>query len=235
MSSSIWTAGRVPLSELVQLDRNPKAHNLDAIIDSFFAFGYVEPVIINGPTRHLVHGHGRDDGLTFCKNNPYILHDRFWDEKRQAIVPPPGVIMLDDGAWTFHGIEIAANGDWLVPVYFVKVPEDREEALTIALNRTSEVGGWHEDLLALALADLSAEGEAALAGIGYTSEHVQLLVQSLHFPPLEEITQEAAGNPLFGDYIRVYVNQKDYLEAAIQGIKDLLEEFPEWEAHVVAG
>lgn len=187
MCAQAWTSGRLPLSDVVQLHRNPKDHDLGAIIESFFAFGFVEPIVINTRTGHLVHGHGRDDGLSHLHAAPALLHERFANDDG-TLIPPPGVALHDDGTWSPVGIEVRDDGEWLVPVFYVEVPENREEALTIALNRTTELGGWNEPLLAQVLADIAAQGEAAIRGIGYDMDSVNDL--TAHLRSLEQLQEQ---------------------------------------------
>lgn len=200
-----WTAGRMLLRELVQLERNPKAHDLGAIIDSITRFGYVEPVVVNTRTGHLVHGHGRDDALS---------------------------VMRDQGLPLPRGVEQAADGDWSVSVYFVDVDEAEEEALTIALNRTSELGGWDEHQLATILAELAEQGEEALRGIGYDMDDVDLLVRSFQFPPLDPVEDDGTLNPGVSSRISVVIRDPYHFEDALAAIRSLVDEHPEWEAEI---
>lgn len=53
----------LPLSELRAWPRNPKAHNIQAIHDSFQRFGFVSAIIIDEKTGRIVAGHGRLEAL----------------------------------------------------------------------------------------------------------------------------------------------------------------------------
>src|SRR3989337_550748 len=124
-----------PLSKLIKmsLPRNPKDHNLGEIHESIRRFGYLERVIVNEETGHIIAGHGRIEGL---------------ERDRQSGLEPP------------EGIEKGGkNGDgsyeWLVPSDWVKVAEGEEEAAAVALNRLGESGGWNEGVLGGGLGGLA--------------------------------------------------------------------------------
>jgi len=116
-----------PLSRLVGLPRNPKLHNLGDIHQSIDRFGFVNRIIINDITNHIIAGHGRVDALRQKK----VANDK----------PPIGIVVQPD--------------DWYVPADHIEIPEDEEEALAIALNRIGE-NEWDDTTTAQILADLAA-------------------------------------------------------------------------------
>lgn len=147
----------LPLSEIVRLPRNPKAHDLELIHQSMDRFGYLERIIVNDTTGRLVAGHGRIDTL---------------EEKRSTGEDPP------------DGIE-TRDTEWMVPVDHVSIPERDEYAAAIALNRTVEAGGWNNEILCSVLEDLAANGDPhAFAGTGYGPSDIDELLRQLTSPPM---------------------------------------------------
>jgi len=117
-----------PLSTLVRLPRNPKLHNLGDIHQSINRFGFVNRIIINDTTGHIIAGEGRADALM---------------QKKAAGTEPP------------DNIEVRPD-DWYVPTDRINIPADEEEALAIALNRIGE-NEWDDIKTAQILADLAAQ------------------------------------------------------------------------------
>ena len=95
-------ADTVSIAEIQKLPRNPKAHDLGTLHRSMDRFGYLERVVINDITGRLLAGHGRIEALG--------------QKKLSGQEPPEGVT--------------AQNGDWMVPVDYVNVDPDEENALT---------------------------------------------------------------------------------------------------------
>lgn len=153
-----WTSGTVALDSIVHLPRNPKDHDVGLIIQSIQRWGFVDPMVINRRTGYLIAGHGRDKAL---------------------------VMMREQGMTAPDGIQVDSS-IWRVPVYAVDVPADQEEALAIALNRSTEMGGWDEPMLTKVLSDLAAQGEDALHGTGYDLDDVNVMLGTYTFSPEEE-------------------------------------------------
>jgi len=119
-----------PLSKLVGLPRNPKLHNLGDIHQSIERFGFVNRIIINDETDHMLAGNGRIEALRQMKVS-----------NKKA---PKGVeVRLDD---------------WYVPTDRVSIPDNEEEALAIALNHIGE-NEWDDARMAEILCDLAAQDE----------------------------------------------------------------------------
>jgi ParB-like chromosome segregation protein Spo0J len=127
---------------------NPKDHDLQAIARSLKRFGFVDPVVVNETTGHIVAGHGRVDALQSMK--------------ARGDTPPKNIT--------------ASGGAWLVPTWFVEVAEKDEGALGIALNKTTELGGWREDILASVLSDIAARDETLLLATGFDKDDVDALL-----------------------------------------------------------
>ena len=151
--SDYLESGLLPLTKISRLPRNPKDHHVQVIVESYGRFGFVDRMIVNRETGHLLSGHGRVKALLQLKATG---HDA-----------PDGIEVNDD--------------EWLVPVDYISVCESEEEALAIALNRTVELGGWDDAKLAEVLADLVATPEG-LAGVGYDGDDLDALLAGLANP-----------------------------------------------------
>ena len=131
--------------------RNPKAHDTDTINDSISRFGYIEPIIEDQRTGYIVSGHGRLDVLTTMEAHG--------DD------PPNGVTVADDGTW-------------MVPVVTGWASRDDAEAgaALVALNRTTELGGWDDTKLVEVLQALT-DTDYEFVGIGYTDHELEMLLR----------------------------------------------------------
>lgn len=116
-----------PLSKLVGLPRNPKAHDLGDLHLSLDRFGFLQRIVVNDTTGHIIAGHGRVDAMR--------------QRKVRGLAAPENV--TTDG------------NEWMIPVDHVTVDADQQEAAAIALNRIGE-GDWDEALLVKVLADIAA-------------------------------------------------------------------------------
>jgi hypothetical protein len=164
------TSGRrieyMPLDEVKNHPANPKAHDVDTITDSVARFGYIDAVAIDERTGYLISGHGRMKTLRAARD--------------AGQEPPEGVRVTDDGTW-------------LVPVQrgWVSRSDADAKAALIALNRTTELGGWVDDALLGLLEDLSDGGTdvTGLAGVGYGLDDLQELRD------LVDATSDDPGDP----------------------------------------
>ena len=139
----------LPLDRLKADPRNPKAHDLDVLDASVGRFGYLEPIILDGRTDQIISGHGRAKTLTGM-------------QLRGETAP--------------EGVNLGPSGEWLVPVVvgWASRTDTEAAAALIALNRTSEVGGWVDDSL-LELLDELRDVEGGMDGIGYGEDDVENL------------------------------------------------------------
>lgn len=129
----------VPLSEVAAAERNPKDHDIGAIIQSIQRFGFVTPGVVNEKTGRIVVGHGRADALQRMRADGF---------------PAPGRIREGE------------DGEWLVPIVRgVEFETDAEaEAYVIADNRLTELGGWDHSSLPIILKDLAANDLLEVTG-----------------------------------------------------------------------
>jgi DNA modification methylase len=121
----------IPLERVRRWDRNPKPHDLGALIQSFGRYGFKDPMkfepTLNGGEGGIVEGNGRSEALEVM----------FEDDPKQAP----------------DGIGVARDGSWRVPVLFgVDAKSEAEaEAYAIDHNALTVMGGnfgpgWEQKL-----------------------------------------------------------------------------------------
>ena len=140
------------LGDIKLARRNPKSHDLGQINESIGRFGYITPMFMDEGTGRLVAGHGRWKALSGMKVR---------GETRPT------------------GVRVGRiDGEWLVPVIrgHTFVSEGEMEAYLIADNRSTELGGWDEDMLMTILADLSLDEEVGLDGVGFDGDDIDKLL-----------------------------------------------------------
>lgn len=152
-----------PLRDLKTNPDNPKAHDLETINESVARFGYIESVVIDERTGYLISGHGR--------------HKTLQAMRARGDAPPDGVV-------------VGPDGDWLVPVQlgWASRTDAEARAALIALNRTTELGGWVDD----ALFDL-LDGMDDYTGVGFTEDDTDDLrarLEELGDEPAPELDQD---------------------------------------------
>lgn len=134
-----------PISSIKVNPRNPKAHADELIDGSIGRFGLLDLITLDERTDQIVSGHGRLDALL---------------ARRDRGESPP------------EGIRLDADGEWLVPVVagWASRTDTEATAALIALNRTTELGGWVDETLLGLLDELAAEGDGALTVTGFTED-----------------------------------------------------------------
>jgi ParB-like chromosome segregation protein Spo0J len=137
----------VPLGAVSPHPRNPKDHDLGAIAASFARFGQQQPIVVQRSTGWIIAGNGRHAAA------PMV------GELREVLG------LASDGLWT----HIAA--------VFSDLTDEEALAFALADNRTTELGGWHDEKLADVLRELEAKG--ALLGTGYDSDDVARIIAEL--------------------------------------------------------
>lgn len=131
----------LPLKSLKPNPQNPKRHHGDTIDASISRFGIVDLITLDQRTGYIVSGHGRVDALK---------------AKEQVGDPAP------------EGVRVSPEGEWLVPVVtgWASASDTEASAALIAMNRTTELGGWVDEALLDLLSDLS-EMDEGFAGVGF--------------------------------------------------------------------
>ncbi|WP_290633454.1 hypothetical protein [Aquisalimonas sp.] len=143
-----------PLDEIRPHPGNPKQHDVGLIVGSLRRFGFLDPVVVDQRTGLLVSGHGRCEALRTMRDG--------------GEEPPSGI--NPDG--------------WRVPVYVGWSSRDDDEAAAalVALNRSTEAGGWDDSALRNILDRLDEIGR--LDGVGYSEREIERLRDRLdHVDP----------------------------------------------------
>lgn len=155
----------LPLSALQADPRNPKAHDDEVIEASIGRFGMLDPIVRDDRTGYIISGHGRRNSLAAM-------------EARGESAP--------------EGIRTdPETGEWLVPVVvgWSSRTDAEAGAALIALNRTTELGGWVDESLLELLDDLS-EMDDGLLGVGFTEEEFESLRHALEVEEYHEERKE---------------------------------------------
>lgn len=144
--------GMTSLSEILSMRAfdNPRLHDIPLLIASFRDHGFVRTIAINERDQTILFGHGAAQAL---------------------------MQMKDDGMDPPEGIEIAEDGDWLLPTERgIDMASRRARAYRIMDNRSTERGGWDHPILATVLSDLEKLGMVSESG--FTLEEAQALIQA---------------------------------------------------------
>lgn len=147
----------LPLDHLQADPANPKSHSVETIDASIGRFGVIDQIVRDDRTGYIISGHGRHETL-----------------RR----------MRDRGENPPEGVRVDAGGHWLVPVVvgWASRTDAEARAALIALNRTTELGGWVDD----SLLDL-LDGLDDYTGIGFSENDTDDLRARL-----EELAEEPA-------------------------------------------
>ncbi len=199
----------MPIGALPKALRNPKAHDIPALIDGIRRRGFNDPVTINEATGRLVEGHGRIEALTTMKT---------------------------DGAEAPKRIEVR-EGEWLVPVVRgVRFDTDAEaEAYLLEHNQLSIMAGWDNGDLAKVLQDIAKVPEIKL--IGWSDAAVDKIIrrelgagltEEDEVPDLPAVATSKVGEVWqLGDHI-LYVGSCEQLSTIVanQSIKIMFTDPP---------
>lgn len=154
-----------PRTEYMRLDdylsmfhpRNPKSHDVGAIIESIQRFGFVEQPTVDENTNYIVAGHGRGVALN---------------------------MMLKQGMECPERIELDTDDMWMLPVmrgiHFKD--EAHVNAYLIASNRLTMLGGWDEPKLAEMLQELALEFDELLQSTAFDEHDLNELLRDLALP-----------------------------------------------------
>ena len=161
----------VSLDELKPNPLNPKNHDEDLLDKSITTFGYIEPIVIDERTGYMISGHGRREVL-----------DKMRAENKK---PPLGITVKD--------------GKWFVPVVRGWASKDDVEAhgALVALNRTTERGGWNRDNLFQILKEMSENN--ILDSVGYANTDILILERALEAQEVFTTDVKTAIDEFIGD------------------------------------
>jgi hypothetical protein len=162
----------IALEELITRmhPRNPKSHNIGAIIESYRSHGYVASGVIDNRTGLFLAGHGRIAALNMMR--------------KQGMDAPRGIRNGGD--------------DWLVPVQVGYESENDSAALAYlaADNKLTIDGGWDEPALAELLQEVHNSGEVALEATGFSGDELDELLRDIdpanyvQFPEYDESIED---------------------------------------------
>lgn len=132
----------LPLRELQADPRNSKTHDLETIDRSIGRFGVVDLIVRDDRTGYIISGHGRQATLA--------------DREARGESAPEGVRVDPE------------SGAWLVPVVtgWASRTDAEASAALIAMNRTTELGGWVDEALLDLLNELD-EIQEGFDGVGF--------------------------------------------------------------------
>lgn len=153
----------IPLDHLLADPANPKSHSVKTIDASIGRFGVIDQIVRDDRTGYIISGHGRHETLT---------------------------AMRDRGETAPEGVRVDASGHWLVPVIvgWSSRTDAEARAALIALNRTTELGGWVDD----ALLDL-LDGLDDYEGVGFTendTDDLRARLEELAETPAPKVTKK---------------------------------------------
>lgn len=145
------------LDEVKSAKRNPKEHDIDAIMASYKRFSAQDSPVLDERTKRLLSGHGRIEALIAI---------------RDAGERAPGGIVVKDGVW-------------MVPIQRGGRTKNNKEArdYLITANRLTEVGGWDDEVLAEMLHEM--EDFTGTGWDPEDEEFIELLTEQGHFDPLK--------------------------------------------------
>lgn len=153
----------LPLDHLQADPANPKSHSVETIDASIGRFGVIDQIVRDDRTGYIISGHGRHETL-----------------RR----------MRDRGENPPEGVRVDAGGHWLVPVVvgWASRTDAEARAALIALNRTTELGGWVDD----SLLDL-LDGLDDYTGIGFSetdTDDLRARLEELAEEPAPKVTKK---------------------------------------------
>lgn len=139
------TSKKVHPSELNLFWKNPRVGNVDVIKGSLRAHGQYKPILVNKGTH-------TDRPSEVLAGNHTLKAIRDLAEEHP-----------DDERWQS------------VDVWEIDVDDDRASRIVVADNRTSELGGTDDEVLADLLEEMARQ-DAELEGTGYESEDLEYLL-----------------------------------------------------------
>lgn len=154
----------IPLDHLLADPANPKSHSVETIDASIGRFGVIDQIVRDDRTGYIISGHGRHETLTAMRNRGENAPD---------------------------GVRVDASGHWLVPVIvgWASRTDAEARAALIALNRSTELGGWVDE----ALLDL-LDGLDDYEGVGFTetdTDDLRARLEELAEEPAPTVTEKS--------------------------------------------
>lgn len=161
----------VRLSDVPPAYRNPKDHDLPAIVASITEHGFADGAILDERTQRLVAGHGRLEALVHMRSEGDPIPD---------------------------GIEVDEDGEWLIPIQrgWASKSDAHAEAFIIQHNKLVEAGGWDGRILTQMLGDLVVIDPSLFDGLGFSADELDALFKD-NDP--ERLDEEPDGPDPFAD------------------------------------
>ena len=101
----------IPLSSAVLWDRNPKKHDIGALVESIWKYGFQDPPKFDSALNAFVYGNGRTIAVQMGKNDGRDL--------------PPGITKIVD------------SDDWAIPVLFGNDLDSKAKAEAFAIDHNN--------------------------------------------------------------------------------------------------
>jgi hypothetical protein len=215
----------VRLGDVRKWNRNPKKHDIGALVESIRKHGFkvpprYEPTLNNGQGG-LIAGNGRDEALE-------------WMFKQEPQNPP-------------RGIAIDHDGTWLIPVLFGvdAVSQAAAEAYGIDDNNMTMMGGdfgafdlskmWNEDEYNTLLLDLAQQNEYSISIPADTLVFLNNAGNQLvdYYKNRDNVREvDAALTGVLALKVLLLVRSRKHEQEAMEGIKALIATHPEWEMEI---
>lgn len=150
----------MPLSGIKPNPNNPKNHDHAGIERSISRYGLAEVPLLDERTGQLVAGHGR-------------LHD-LAARHAEGQAPP-------------EGVQLAGDGEWLVPVIrgWASRSDAEADAYLVASNQLTVNGGWNDEALAELLAGIAAHDYDLALIAGWDPDELAALLDPPEADPIE--------------------------------------------------
>lgn len=172
MAEEVLELKYIPLSSAVLWDRNPKRHDIGALVESIWRYGFQDPPKFDGALKAFVYGNGRTLAVQAGKNDGRDL--------------PSGIIQIVD------------SEDWAIPVLFGNdlASKSMAEAFAIDHNNLTLAGGdvdiydymkQYEDNVTDILRDLA---EADELPVSIDGDDVDAILAGLNKPEEENVPSD---------------------------------------------
>jgi len=141
------------LPDIKPARRNPKLHDVPALMASIRRWGFRAPPLEDAATGRIAAGHGRKEAVELIKSET------------------PGKVP--------RGIVVDPDGEWKIPVVVGMAfdSEEEAEAYLLADNRLVELGGWDDSVLGPMLAGIAKGGDDALLAVGWSADDAAALAR----------------------------------------------------------
>jgi hypothetical protein len=190
----IW----VTLDDVKMADRNPRDHDIPALMRGILRFGFTAPPILDTRTGKLVAGHGRCTALGelrgAARTNDQVAEYLARSPAERAQHPLPKGIWLDRlGRWAPRGIKIRpGDGAWVVPILAGWASDSDVEAAgyLIGDNHLGELTTWDRTGLAALLSEVAEHDTELLLATGHTGGDLDDLLKSLEPMDLDDFADK---------------------------------------------